>query len=139
MRLAGPLHTCGASLDHLRLLEWHTLHHQPDLCRLMLWSPSATVLALTSPLTVGSLWILASFCLFRSAAATAASTPFRDWAPPPPPETNNPQRPKILVVGLGPAGCASASQLRKALGARVEIRCAEAGRSVGEKSFEIAA
>ena len=35
----------------------------------------------------------------RCAAATAASTPFRDWAPPPPPETNNPQRPKILVAG----------------------------------------
>ena len=71
----------------------------------------------------------------RLAAATAAGTPFRDWAPPPPPETNNPQRPKILVVGLGPAGCACAAQLRKAFGARVEIRCAEAGRSIGEKSF----
>ena len=71
----------------------------------------------------------------RLAAATAAGAPFRDWAPPPPPETNNPRRPKILVVGLGPAGCACAAQLRKAFGARVEIRCAEAGRSIGEKSF----
>ena len=74
--------------------------------------------------------------VIRLSAATERAATDEDWTPAPPPGATDEheQRPKVLVVGLGPAGCACAARLRQVFGARIELRCAEAGRSIGEKS-----